>query len=338
MIPLVFAVIVAVGQASSPVSPKASSKPTRTSSVAQDQPTSGQKPSAQSPAAVEAQAPGEKQSLSHKVGDKNTEQPIRISELPPVSVRRDWLDYAAPALTLLLVIVGGIAARVGVQTIRAINQQAKVMERQTKATENAADAAREGAGAARDNVRLIISKERARLAVDLKPLKIKNRAIPEYAARLVEFTVSICGSTPADILDSELIAVVVVKGQENELRSDKVFFSVPSPIHGLPNQILPNAPPLEREAILPIREKSETETLEAIQQEEMVVLVQGSIRYQDIFDTVWISRFKYYWGRDDEASSLLGMGWTDIGVGRWIKCGTAEDNVEKQEGEARSAS
>lgn len=116
MIPLVLAVFLAVGQASSPLPPKASNKPTRASGVAQDQPSTN---SPKQNRAVVESAPNERA--------------IRVVSLPP----RSTGDSIALACTIVLTLVGivGIIAAFG--TLKVIRKQTSAIERQADAMINA---------------------------------------------------------------------------------------------------------------------------------------------------------------------------------------------------------
>ena len=201
------------------------------------------------------------------------------------------------------------------------------MRKQTKILKQSADAAQNAADAATKNIDLFVSKERARLAVNFKPLNLRDRAVADSDVRLIEFTVSIYGSTAATILDSSMASGILIKGQENDpdLGSAVMF-----PITNLPTLILPNAPSLELKAFLFFEGTNEAMILEAIQKEEMVVTVRGLVRYQDIFDAVRTLRFRYYWGPNLPAMNALGLAgfWPDVSHGQWIKCGPPQDNEE----------
>jgi hypothetical protein len=230
-----------------------------------------------------------------------------------------------------LLIAATIGICVTVKTLKAIRrqalvmiQQARILEWQTKATEISAKAAGANARAAIKNIELFTSKERARLAIDCKPLKLDTKVVPDESARSVEFTVTIYGATAATILDSGVASGIFIKGQENDpdLASAVMF-----PMTGLPTLILPNMPSLELETFLFIEEKNETITLEAIQNENMVAAVRGFVRYRDIFDVIRTRRFRYYWGPSHRIPTLAGF-WPDTSYGQWTKCGPPEDNQE----------
>lgn len=215
-----------------------------------------------------------------------------------------------PNFLLVLVGIGGICA--AIKTLRTLEDQTQA------AFLNATSALR--------SVDFYISKERARLAVDLKPPNLKDRAVSGNPARMVEFTVSIYGSTAATILDSGLVSGIFIKGQESE---PGLGSAVISPISGLPSRMLPNTPPLELMTFLFIEESIEGTVLEAIQREEMVPVVRGFVRYQDVFETRWTLHFRCYWGPSEY--NIPGLAWDDVNSGQWLKCGTPEENQESKD-------
>lgn len=115
MIPLVLAVFLAVGQASSPLPPKASNKPTRASGVAQDHPSTNTPK--QNRAVVES-APNERA--------------IRVVSLPP----RSTGDTVALVCTVVLSLVGISGIIVAICTLKIIGRQTTAIEEQTKALTN----------------------------------------------------------------------------------------------------------------------------------------------------------------------------------------------------------
>jgi hypothetical protein len=57
----------------------------------------------------------------------NTPQPVRITELPTVSIAPDWWNHAYVLFTGALVLIGGIGARYALRTLKAIEQQTKAI-------------------------------------------------------------------------------------------------------------------------------------------------------------------------------------------------------------------
>ena len=97
------------------------------------------------------------------------------------------------------------AAQATRKSAESIQQQITVMERQTRATENAATAAKDSAEATKQSVEMMISKERARLRVELKPLGLELDFHEFYT---VDFTIAIDGPTSAYNVESACTAYV----------------------------------------------------------------------------------------------------------------------------------
>jgi hypothetical protein len=207
-----------------------------------------------------------------------------------------------PAWALVLVGVGGILA--ALRTLRAIERQAGIMERQTAAAETAAEAANK-------NIEMFISKERARLRIDLKPLSLS----PKYgSAYTVDFAVNIYGATEAYIVETRCAAYVLP--WEN-VGSPEVASAVMFPIHSLPNVIPPNAPAYEQHAFLHLDHPEPI--ISEISLNRLFVGLRGFIKYRDVFDRERETRFRYVWRFN------LNFGGA---TGNWEKCGAEEDNQE----------
>ena len=109
------------------------------------------------------------------VRSKDQPKTVRITELPPVSIPKDWTDYTYWLFSLCLTIVGGFQAVLLCKTLRFVRSQThemkrqrivmrrqlstmqgqlSIMERQTKAAEDAAKAAKDSADVARDILHL----------------------------------------------------------------------------------------------------------------------------------------------------------------------------------------
>jgi hypothetical protein len=84
--------------------------------------------------------PGKIQTYQRRGKDK--QDSVAVSELPSVSVDRDWIDYSLLACNVSLAVIGFFGVRAAIRTLRAIKEQARemkeqadLMERQTKVME-----------------------------------------------------------------------------------------------------------------------------------------------------------------------------------------------------------
>lgn len=221
MIPLVLAVFLAVGQASSPVSPKASRKAVSTESVAKVRSGADREPSGQSPTTVQGQATSGNQNPRHEVGGQNLQNSVRITELPPVSISRDWADWILWGASTVLALVGIVGICVAIKTLRALKIQSVIMRRQTKHIarqalsmrrqtthlRNSVIAAKTSADAALLNVQAIINSERA--WIDGEVVKTERIGVIRHALKVTNH-----GKTPARIIGYDFQHGVLEEGPD----------------------------------------------------------------------------------------------------------------------------
>jgi hypothetical protein len=110
-------------------------------------------------------------------------------------------------------------------------------------TKRAAEATEISAKAAQDNIALLISKERARLRVDLEHLDLSLQDGGVYEVR---FKVSIFGTTPAFITDTRCVAYDIPLQLIDE---EDLFEGVMFPLHSLPAVVPPGSEPIQEFAI-----------------------------------------------------------------------------------------
>jgi hypothetical protein len=122
---LVLAALIAVAQTASPVPPKTLDSPATGQTVAKnpkkDKPPSTQTPTSVGPSAADQQRAG----ITTKSED--TQQSIRIRELPRVSITKDWSDWGFWAFNGLLVIVGAFQLLVLWRQAKIMKAQAEIM-------------------------------------------------------------------------------------------------------------------------------------------------------------------------------------------------------------------
>ena len=99
----------AVVQASSPVPRKTDDRPAHAAYNVKDHASSNKSPAAQSQVSVDA--PPKKENSRDSVAAENAQRPIKVDELPPVSVTKDWLDKVYIFFTGVLILVGGLGVR-----------------------------------------------------------------------------------------------------------------------------------------------------------------------------------------------------------------------------------
>lgn len=293
---------------------------------------------------------------SHQ-GAEKVQHPVVISELPPVttaSSKRDWADWGTWVFNGLLVVVGALQVLLLRWTYRLVRRQAlevtrqrKVMSGQLRAMRDQiaqmreagaqtnrlieqstlqasktgliAEAARDNAETASKNIEMFISKERARLRVDLKPLNLP----PSQTNYPVYFTVTPYGATPAFILEAKCSAnewpLNVIDDPDLMDRAMTNIHAYPS----FPTSIAPNAMPIESNTFLFLDDETKDLMLSEVKADRLFVVVRGFIKYRDVFDRERETRFRYvwkyvFWSPKDSPDRF----------GTWEKCGPEGQNSE----------
>jgi|SRR5208283_3399691 len=320
---LILAVLLAVAQTSSPVSRKASNSPNTTGQNTTKNSGDNKAPTAPSASIIKSAEPNPEQNASKDPKPENAEQSIRVRELPAVTVtaKRDWADWGYWVFGGLLVVVGFLQVWLLGSTLGAIQRQADQMDRQTKkleesvaVAERAAAAAEKGAEAANKNIEMYISKERARLKIELKPLDLSKKLDVAYT---IDFTVDNYGTSPANVIETGCVTYTLplqFVGDPNV--GDAVIF----PMHSIPSIIPPDNPPSEQYAFLFIQGAE----LNEVASDRMFVGIRGFIKYRDTFDRERETRFRHVWKYHAFMPTPTGTArW-----GNWEKCGSEEENKE----------
>lgn len=174
-----------------------------------------------------------------------------------------------------------------------------------------AEATKEAAQAANKNIEMFISKERARLIVEMHPFDATPSIL---GSGVLKFAVNIHGSTAAYITETKCASyhfpLDVVCEPET---GDMIMFA----LDGLPSVIAPNTPPLEQHVYWSF---GYTDGIRSeIQNGRLFVGLRGFIKYKDVFDRERETTFRYVWKFDT-------LGGHPMEYGRWEKCGTPEEN------------
>ncbi len=190
---------------------------------------------------------------------------------------------------------------------RVLDQQLKVLGEQLTALKDTATGASSTAAAAKATAELLVSKERARLRVELQPFYL-NFDAPSPA----RFQIQHLGSTDAFVLDSR--ASVYVSDSRNPDRSSQTGKPIP-----LPSVIGAQNPVVVAEDVL--HPFSEAE-IEKIRELKSFVHFTGFVRYKDVFDGEHETRFNRVWSIA-RMSNLNGDPFT-----YWEHCGEVDENKE----------
>ncbi|MGO9516979.1 MAG: hypothetical protein ACLPND_08045 [Candidatus Korobacteraceae bacterium] len=187
---LMLAMVLLVGQAfillvDTPVRANAAQNP-------ENHAKSGKTPAKQPPTAQNKEDAGghENEDQAATPSVQQTQPSVTINAIPPIDVKRDWIDYASPIIGILLFLVG--AATGGVILYQSVQ------------TKIAAQAGRDSAKAAERNADILAASERAWVLVDniqepfLQPLD----SMPFGGQRLTHciFFLKNFGNSPATIV------------------------------------------------------------------------------------------------------------------------------------------
>ncbi len=190
---------------------------------------------------------------------------------------------------------------------RVLDGQLKVMSEQLAAVKETASAASASAVAAKESIERIISKERARLRVELQPFYL-NFGAPSPAS----YTIQHEGSTDAFVVDSHVSVYVSPSRDPDRSAVNGRPMPIPSVI-GAQNPVV---------AAQDVLHPFTPDEIDEIRQLKSFVHFTGFIRYKDVFEGKHETRFNRVWSIA-RMSHLNGEPFT-----YWEHCGTAEENVE----------
>jgi hypothetical protein len=275
---------------------------------------------------------------------------VEVTALPPeIAVKqvKDSIDRTVMCCTIILTIVGVVGTIAAVRTLRQVKRQADTLEDHktkfdelAKAANSNAEAAilqvramqeqifemsvqsgilqesvqvaRDAAEAAKQNTEMFISKERARLRVEMKPLVLPSESNAPYDT--VDFTVSAYGQTDAFVTDSLCVAGV---GPQEFINYPELWDRVMFPIHSLPSVVVADSAPRECSALIGKSGHSGDDLLiQEVKAGRLFVCVRGFVKYKDVFDRERETAFRYVWRYSQAVADY----------GQWEKCGRPEEN------------
>jgi hypothetical protein len=167
-------------------------------------------------------------------------------------------------------------------------------------------------------VEIFISKERARLRIDLEELDLSEQT-DEVCQ--VKFRVSIFGTTPAFVIETKCAAYY---GPREWMADEETADAVMFPFRYVPSFVSASSEPFQEFAIFHFDSDGHTkEIIEEIEVDRLFVGIRGFIIYKDVFDRVRETRFRYVW-KYQEKGNIPGLKrWGD-----WQKCGIEAENKE----------
>ncbi len=236
---------------------------------------------------------------------------VKVAELPPLNMSKDWTDRSYWVFTLFLAIVGALQAYLLWGTMRVFERQAAQMEHQTGILQQSVGLAEKSADAARQNLELFMSRERAHLRIELTPLQMPlHPGIPELSYR-----VTLHGASEAYVSASCFRAELTDSPEPGD---DAHWF----PAMAIPQVITTD----ERKVQVQVRGiypklELEQSDIDAIEAGRRFIHVRGFIKYTDVFGTERWTRFRRMW----ELSPRHADGTRD---GHWSRRGSPKDNSD----------
>lgn len=162
---LIAAVLLAVIQAPSPVPRKTANNSGSASQDVNHNASANNNPAA---ATMIKDAPGSPVD-EHSRQDKaspDTKNPITVSELPPVSITRDWIDYTAWGISVAIVVIGAVGVFLARRTLIAMEGQLTEIQAASKQTTKMIEHAGNQASAALLNAQVLRNSERPWILIE----------------------------------------------------------------------------------------------------------------------------------------------------------------------------
>ena len=209
----------------------------------------------------------------------------------------DFGEWWAKISTILITVFTGVLAFLAVLQWWAMHRQANYMRVNLDIAKTAAHAASVNAQAAADNVKIFISKERARLSV-----RLISAGIPEPDPLNPSVTIEISheGFTSAFNVIGEGVVIVTDTREfpQGTSRYDIICATDDFSIRSLPSVIRPNSAPIR--AIVTMRDDLSDDDRDRIREERAFLHVVGSVDYRDFLDGRCTEPFWYIWVVDSE--------------------------------------
>src|SRR5260370_10146587 len=115
--------VLGVGREAEPVPRQAPDRAGGADQEVQPKISENKAPAAKSSSPAKALDSSPNEQRRDNANSPNAQQPIRVAELPPVSVTRDWIDRTTWVFGAILVIVGVLGICAAYRTLKAIERQ-----------------------------------------------------------------------------------------------------------------------------------------------------------------------------------------------------------------------
>jgi len=259
---LILVMWLAVAQTSAPLPRQTANAPAQKADKVKNNTAGNQEPITQvTPPSVElTQKPERNEKSRDNEASPNAEQTVRIRELPPVSVRRDWADWFLWGASALLALVGILGIGLAYWTLT-------ILKRQTEVAEDAAEAALLNAQAFINSERAWMAGFRTDQKFDVRPPEGQNIA---YSCILKNV-----GQTPSRILEVGLGFSKITSFSQ----------IAPEPVYAERQQfnrmlVVPNDSFTVSVGLIPQLISGE---YESIRKEKLFVYGYGFVKYLDMF-------------------------------------------------------
>ena len=302
---LFLAVLLTIMQAAPPIPRKAAHTHARkTKNIEQDS-GNHKNPSTEPPPCKESIATQACTADSQHNASKDSQHPIAISKLPTVSIEAGWRDDLALIFTGLLLLVGGFGVCAAYRTLGEIKGQRRAMLRQLRTMQKQVNVAR-------DSFEMFISKERARLWIEVVPIQFHERQ--GRFADAMNYYVKFSGPTDA---------FIVASSAHTAIDSSREHIPVSDYLGSIFPMVVPQM--IGRETELGIKWQYmfpdmllKQTTIDAIKRGESFVHFFGFIKYRDVFDRERETTFNLLWEVEPpfliQGTKLPGReGWKEVG-------------------------
>lgn len=240
--------------------------------------------------------------------------------------------------TLLLVIVGGLEVAAGGLQVGTMIWQAKLLKKtredvhtqaewmktqaghmkdQTKILGESVAAAQTSADAAKSQIQMVKDKERAQLRIEFEKPNIMHSNLGKSLS--IRYTVTLDGSTRATILQAMIAARMSPPEEDRQCFAEMDIPRIILPGHTTISGYVQvseddvSHPPIRNEQVI-----------ESFKNSEAFIIVEGEIRYQDVFRDAWVSPFILRW----ESDALYGGHFS---TGSWTPVRGRARNQERRE-------
>ncbi|HMD16605.1 MAG TPA: hypothetical protein VKH18_08060 [Terriglobales bacterium] len=302
---LILTVLLATVQIAPPVPGKAADNPAQTPAQVKSDGNASQAKSLPASAPVKTDGSGPAKTDSGEQHPDDAQHTVGISKLPAVTITPAKRDWAYWGFNFLLAATSGFQVYLLFRTLRAVNRQAEEtgrqvevtagqlramheqiteMSRQTDIIQKSVRAAEDGAEAAKKNVDFLVSKERARISVEI-PSKLD---LGDGFFNNVKYRIHIFAPTPAVIVSAEANA-----GTNDEITLKYRFTHT----MGITSIEARQTTVIEKSTYL--IEVVDAKFRQAIYDKQEFVHFYGFVKYRDIFqsetDEPHETRFGYVW-------------------------------------------